>query len=249
MDDKIINTPLGLAYIPPKEILDMENTAIRGHMYEDMRISAKLSSEQFPNGLNGELLKMYTTIVKSCDIPTVLDMTPEELQTFNIAVATSPGFSTTQLNLALNQLSELPDASIQQFKQAVLQNRSKLRDAAEAGLDTASDLIEQVSRHGIDTTFEFPEFFSELVSYVDDSIELVENHAGVTGIAVTILTFFLLWMRERSNAKLSEQRHFEDMQEKQKQTHQLELQTEYLEQIAKNTAPDNTEDTSKNITR
>lgn len=225
---------------------------------------------------NPDFLALYNAGIKASKGLSVqsVDIPPEALIAESAAISALRGINIAHINSLLGQFDQIPSENFGVIKQAVSQNRSKIRDAAKANHEVASDIVQKASESDTDESLVFSEAVAGLLTDVDDSIELPDSdadkkvhisksHPSFSNILTLIgilLSIYAIYQNQ-SSSELIKQNHSEQMQEEHKQT-QLnkqainleEQQTEYLEQIAENTASANStdqasEEPSKNKTQ
>lgn len=172
-------------------------------------------------------------------------LSPELLEAHRIATIASAQMNIAELNSVLSQLNQFPTENFQAIKQTVTQNRSKLRDAANDNYKAVSDMVEQASESGTDETLSISEAIAQLLTDLDDSIELpkpdskqiihidksnIKSYINAVSLLISILGFILAIYQGQSATKLSEQQHAEVMQEQHKQISLQERQIEIGEE-------------------
>ena len=192
---------------------------------------------------------------------------PEALVASSTAIAALKGMNISHINSFLGHLDQIPKKDFKVIKQTVSQNRSEIRDAAKANYETAADIVKKASESNANETLEFSEAVAQLINDIDDSIELpdpdadkkihiLKSHPSFSKIIAligVILSLYAIYQNQ-SSSELIKQNHSEQMQEERKQT-QLnkqaveleEQQTEYLKQIAEDTASANNADLSSDV--
>lgn len=123
---------------------------------------------------NPDFLALYNAGIKASKGLSVqsVDIPPEALIAECAAISALGGLNIAHINSFLSQLDQIPNENFEVIKQTVTQNRSKLRDAAKANYETASDIVKQASENEDDKTLVLPISVAELIADIDDSIEL-----------------------------------------------------------------------------
>lgn len=98
---------------------------------------------------------------------------PEALVSASIDISSAlKEMNITRINSFLSQLDQIPNEDFKVIKQTITQDRSKIRDTANANYKAASDIVKQASENEDDKTLVLPISVAELVADIDDSIEL-----------------------------------------------------------------------------
>lgn len=200
-----------------------------------------LSNPDFLALHNAGIKAPKALISQSVDIP------PEALIAESTAISALGGMNIAHINSLLSQLNQIPDENFKVIKRTVAKNRSKIRDAAKDNREAVSDMFKQACESSSYEALVISEDIAQLVASIDDSLKLPElnkeqkihidksnssTYIGVISIVITLLTFIFMVYQSWSSTRLSERQHAELMQEERKQT-------EYLKQIAENTASTN----------
>lgn len=208
-------------------------------------------------------MELHNADIKASAVQSA-DILPEALAAEGTVISALKGVNIAHINSFLSQLEHIPTKNFEAFKQTITQNRSKICDAAKANYETASNIVKKASESNADETLVLSEAVARLLADADDSIEfpepdadkkvhILKSHPGFSKIIALISVILSLCAiyQNQSSSELIKQNHSEQMQEERKQT-QLnkqaveleEQQTEYLKQIAENTASSNNADQS-----
>lgn len=107
-----------------------------------------------------------------------VELLPEALVSASIDISSAlKEINISHINSFLGHLDQIPNEDFKVIKQTITQNRSKIRDAAKANYETASDIVRQSSENEDDKTLVLPISVAELVADLDDSIELPDPDA------------------------------------------------------------------------
>lgn len=151
--------------------------------FEDMMRIAKSPAyqEMIKISHSPEAIKAYENavrITKHAFIPKSLnEVPPAALKLHASAVKALEGLDIAQLNSMLSIANQIPHESFQEIRQSIAQNRSELRDATKANYETASNMVKKASESGSDETLVFPEAVAELITDIDDSLNMPEPDA------------------------------------------------------------------------